>query len=68
MPIGLLHRKANDWVAAMALTRSARALFPLDPVRLDLALFGIGAYSVALDTKFVVDSASVEAGRASKAP
>lgn len=41
--LGLLQRKANDWRAVEELTQSLRAIDPEDPVRLDFALFGLGA-------------------------
>ncbi len=40
--LGLLERKANDWRAVEELTTSLRALDPLDPVKYDFALFGVG--------------------------
>lgn len=39
---GLLHRKQNDWQAALELTRQLRLLDPVDPVKYDLILFGSG--------------------------
>lgn len=41
--LGLLERRANDWKAVEELTASLRKIDPLDPVRLDFALFGLGA-------------------------
>lgn len=41
--LGLLERKANDWKAVEELTAALRAIDPQDPVRLDFALFGLGA-------------------------
>ena len=41
--LGLLTRSANDWKAVEELTTSLRAIDPIDPVRLDFALFGLGA-------------------------
>ncbi|HBS19392.1 MAG: TIGR02757 family protein [Bacteroidota bacterium] len=41
--LGLLTRTANDWKAVAELTASLRAIDPVDPVRLDFALFGLGA-------------------------
>jgi uncharacterized protein (TIGR02757 family) len=38
----LLHRKQIDWQAAVELTRYLRTLDPLDPVKYDFALFGLG--------------------------
>lgn len=42
--LGLLERKSNDWKAALELTENLRAYCPEDPVRYDLALFGMGVY------------------------
>ena len=42
--LGMLERKANDWKAALRLTDVCRLVDPKDPVRLDFALFGLGAY------------------------
>ena len=41
--LGLLQRKANDWRAVDELTAALREIDPEDPVRLDFALFGLGA-------------------------
>ena len=41
--LGLLTRASNDWKAVEELTASLRAIDPEDPVRLDFALFGLGA-------------------------
>ena len=41
--LGLLTRPANDWKAVTELTAALRAIDPVDPVRLDFALFGLGA-------------------------
>ncbi len=41
--LGLLHRKQNDWKAVEELTGALRSLDPVDPVKYDLALFGLGA-------------------------
>lgn len=38
----LLHRKQVDWQAAMELTTYLKTLDPLDPVKYDFALFGLG--------------------------
>lgn len=46
--LGLLTRKQNDWKAAIELTESCRQLNRNDPIRYDLALFGIGAYQIDL--------------------
>jgi uncharacterized protein (TIGR02757 family) len=39
---GLLHRKQIDWQAGVELTGYLRTLDPLDPVKYDFALFGLG--------------------------
>lgn len=41
--LGLLQRKANDWRAVEELTSALRKIDPVDPCRLDFALFGLGA-------------------------
>lgn len=40
--LGLLQRKHDDWKAVEELTAALRAFDPVDPVKYDLALFGIG--------------------------
>jgi uncharacterized protein (TIGR02757 family) len=40
--LGLLTRKQNDWKAAKELTENLRRFDPSDPVKYDLALFGLG--------------------------
>lgn len=40
--LGMLKRKQNDWQAAVELTENLRKLDPMDPVKYDFALFGIG--------------------------
>lgn len=42
--LGLLTRKQNDWRAVEELTANLRAFDPLDPVKYDFALFGMGAF------------------------
>ncbi len=42
--LGLLHRKQNDWKAALELTQSLKTFDPLDPVKYDFALFGLGVF------------------------
>jgi uncharacterized protein (TIGR02757 family) len=42
--LGLLHRRQNDWKAAMELTQALGKFDPADPVKYDFALFGMGAY------------------------
>ncbi|ARA93008.1 TIGR02757 family protein [Rhodothermaceae bacterium RA] len=50
--LGLIDRAANDWKAALELTRRCRRLCPEDPARYDYAFFGAGAYGVSLDARF----------------
>ncbi len=50
--LGMLTRAANDWPAALELTRRCRLLRPDDPARYDYAFFGVGAYGVSLDERF----------------
>ncbi|WP_194777348.1 TIGR02757 family protein [Pararhodonellum marinum] len=40
--LGLITRKQTDWWTAMELTQNLRKLDPVDPVRYDFALFGLG--------------------------
>ena len=40
--LGLLDRKINDWQAAKELTDRLKEFDPIDPVKYDFALFGIG--------------------------
>ena len=40
--LGLLSRKQTDWKAAIELTERLKQFDPHDPVRYDLALFGVG--------------------------
>jgi uncharacterized protein (TIGR02757 family) len=42
--LGLLKRKQNDWKSVLELDQSIREIEPLDPARLDYALFGLGVY------------------------
>jgi uncharacterized protein (TIGR02757 family) len=42
--LGLLKRKQNDWKAALELTQNLRKFDPSDPVKYDLALFGLGVF------------------------
>jgi uncharacterized protein (TIGR02757 family) len=42
--LGLLERKQNDWKAVTELTAALRTIDPVDPVRFDFALFGLGAH------------------------
>ena len=40
--LGLVKRKQTDWKAAEELTRNLQVFDPLDPVKYDFALFGLG--------------------------
>lgn len=40
--LGLLKRKQTDWKAVVELTENLRTLDPIDPVKYDFALFGLG--------------------------
>jgi len=40
--LGLLQRKQNDWKAVTELTNKLKEFDPLDPVKYDFALFGLG--------------------------
>ncbi len=40
--LGLLHRKQRDWKAVEELTNALKVFDPVDPVRFDFALFGMG--------------------------
>ncbi|HEX9826504.1 MAG TPA: DUF2400 family protein, partial [Flavobacteriaceae bacterium] len=42
--LGLLYRKQNDAKAVLELDNSLRKLDPLDPVKYDFALFGLGVF------------------------
>jgi uncharacterized protein (TIGR02757 family) len=41
--LGMLSRKQNDWKAVAKLDASLREFDPVDPVKYDFALFGLGA-------------------------
>jgi uncharacterized protein (TIGR02757 family) len=43
--LGLLERQQDDWKAAVSLTEELKAFDPKDPVKYDLALFGLGIES-----------------------
>ena len=43
--LGLLTRKANDWKAVAELTDNLRKYDPIDPVKYDFALFGMGVFN-----------------------
>ncbi|TDQ19308.1 uncharacterized protein (TIGR02757 family) [Algoriphagus boseongensis] len=40
--LGLITRKQTDWLTALELTEKLRELDPVDPVKYDFALFGLG--------------------------
>ncbi len=42
--LGLLKRKQNDAKAVIELDQSLRDLDPIDPVKYDFALFGLGVF------------------------
>jgi uncharacterized protein (TIGR02757 family) len=42
--LGLLTRKTNDWQAVEELTANLRLFDPIDPVKYDYALFGLGVF------------------------
>ena len=42
--LGLITRKQVDWSMAVELTEYLKKLDPLDPVKYDFALFGMGIY------------------------
>jgi len=42
--LGLLHRKQNDWKAVVELTENLSLYDPVDPVKYDFALFGLGVF------------------------
>lgn len=42
--LNLLNRKQTDWTAAIEVTDSLKRLDPLDPVKYDFALFGLGIF------------------------
>lgn len=42
--LGMLRRKANDWMAVEELTAELRKIDPLDPCRFDFSLFGLGLF------------------------
>jgi uncharacterized protein (TIGR02757 family) len=42
--LGILTRKQNDAVALNELDRKLRLLDPIDPVKYDFALFGLGVF------------------------
>lgn len=49
--LGLLHRKQNDAQAVAELTEQLREFDPVDPIRYDFALFGLGAFAKSKEEK-----------------
>ena len=42
--LGLLTRKQDDWKALQELMATLQKMDPIDPVKYDFALFGLGAF------------------------
>lgn len=42
--LGLLNRKQNDWNAVTELSQMLKLMDPIDPIRYDFALFGLGVF------------------------
>ncbi len=42
--LGLLERKQNDWKSVVELTNRLKEFDPIDPIKYDFALFGLGAF------------------------
>ena len=42
--LNLLQRKQNDWKAVEEITAKLREFDPVDPIKYDFALFGLGAF------------------------
>lgn len=42
--LGILHRKQNDWKAVEEISAVLRLFDPIDPIKYDYALFGIGVF------------------------
>lgn len=42
--LGLLNRTQNDWKAVEELTKNLKKMDPVDPVKYDFALFGLGVF------------------------
>ncbi|MBP6184944.1 MAG: TIGR02757 family protein [Saprospiraceae bacterium] len=47
--VGLITRKQRDWQTALELTQRLKQLDPIDPVRYDFALFGLGVLEKSPD-------------------
>lgn len=48
--LGLLTRKQNDWKALEEIQNHLRDFDPIDPVKYDFALFGLGAYNELVES------------------
>ena len=48
--LGLITRKQTDWQTALELTRNLKQFDPLDPVKYDFALFGLGVKDVLFES------------------
>ena len=46
--LGLIQRKQTDWKMAIELTENLRKFDPIDPVKYDFALFGLGVDNVVI--------------------
>ncbi len=42
--LGLLERKSNDWKAVVEVSQNLKKIDPLDPIKYDFALFGMGVF------------------------
>jgi len=42
--LGLLKRRSNDWKAVEEITATLRSFDPVDPIKYDFALFGLGVF------------------------
>lgn len=54
--LGLLERRQDDWKSVIELTENLRKLDPLDPIRYDIALFGLGVEGQRANSTRVVRS------------
>lgn len=53
--LGLLGRTQNDWQAVEELTHRLREINPIDPVRYDYALFGIGVLKLEVPDSYILN-------------
>ena len=51
--LGLIQRKQTDWLTVIELTENLKAFDPLDPVKYDYALFGLGVMEKAFPMSFL---------------